>query len=275
MTPRRSAHMTIMVAAAQKAARRLIRDFNEVEHLQVSVKGPSDFVSQADMRAEQTIREELERARPGYAFLMEESGAHGSENWAWRWIVDPLDGTTNFLHAIPNWAISIALEKRLADGGSEIAAAMVMAPALDELFWAEKGAGAYLNDRRLRVSSRRDWSSALFATGIPFARTAPRNRLAFARVLGALMPETAGVRRMGAAALDLAWTAAGRFDGYFEYGTHPWDIAAGALLVREAGGYATAPDGSDAVTGDIVAGNPHIHARLRELAASALESARA
>ena len=274
MTPRRSAHMTIMVAAAQKAARRLVRDFNEVEHLQVSVKGPSDFVSQADMRAEQTIREELERARPGYAFLMEESGAHGSENWAWRWIVDPLDGTTNFLHAIPNWAISIALEKRLPEGGSEIVAGMVMAPALDELFWAEKGAGAYLNDRRLRVSSRRDWSSALFATGIPFARTAPRNRLAFARVLGALMPETAGVRRMGSASLDLAWTAAGRYEGYWELGTHLWDIAAGALMVREAGGYATAPDGGDALSGDIVAGNPHIHPRLRELVGSALETAK-
>nr|WP_291344430.1 inositol monophosphatase family protein [Acidiphilium sp. 20-67-58] len=267
--------MTIMVAAAQKAARRLVRDFNEVEHLQVSVKGPSDFVSQADMRAEQTIREELERARPGYAFLMEESGAHGSENWAWRWIVDPLDGTTNFLHAIPNWAISIALEKRLPDGGSEIVAGLVMAPALDELFWAEKGVGTYLNDRRLRVSSRRDWSAALFATGIPFARTAPRNRLAFARVLGALMPETAGVRRVGAASLDLAWTAAGRYEGYWEFGTHLWDIAAGALMVREAGGYATAPDGSDALSGDIVAGNPHIHPRLRELVGSALESAKA
>ncbi|HQT62337.1 MULTISPECIES: inositol monophosphatase family protein [unclassified Acidiphilium] len=275
MTPRHSAHMTIMVAAAQKAARRLVRDFNEVEHLQVSVKGPSDFVSQADMRAEQTIREELERARPGYAFLMEESGAHGSENWAWRWIVDPLDGTTNFLHAIPNWAISIALEKRLPDGGSEIVAGLVMAPALDELFWAEKGVGTYLNDRRLRVSSRRDWSAALFATGIPFARTAPRNRLAFARVLGALMPETAGVRRVGAASLDLAWTAAGRYEGYWEFGTHLWDIAAGALMVREAGGYATAPDGSDALSGDIVAGNPHIHPRLRELVGSALESAKA
>lgn len=274
MTPRRSAHMTIMVAAAQKAARRLIRDFNEVEHLQVSVKGPSDFVSQADIRAEQTIREELERARPGYAFLMEESGTHGSENWAWRWIVDPLDGTTNFLHAIPNWAVSIALEKRLPDGGSEIAAGLVFAPALDELFWAEKGVGAYLNDRRLRVSSRRDWSAALFATGIPFAKTAPRNRLAFARVLGALMPETAGVRRVGAASLDLAWTAAGRYEGYWELGTHLWDVAAGALLVREAGGYATAPDGGDVINGDIVAGNPHIHPRLREMVSEAMAAAK-
>lgn len=274
MVPRRSAHMTIMVAAAQKAAKRLIRDFNEVENLQVSVKGPSDFVSQADIRSEQTIREELERARPGYAFLMEESGAHGSENWSWRWIVDPLDGTTNFLHAIPNWAISIALEKRLPDGGSEIAAALVFAPALDEMFWAEKGVGSYLNDKRLRVSARRDWSAALFATGIPFAKTIARNRLAFARVLGALMPETAGVRRVGAASLDLAWTAAGRYDAYWELGTHAWDVAAGVLLVREAGGYATDPAGSDHVTGDVVAGNPHIQPRLRDMVAEALDGAK-
>ncbi|MHB1302561.1 MAG: inositol monophosphatase family protein [Acidiphilium sp.] len=270
MVPRRSAHMTIMVAAAQKAAKRLIRDFNEVEHLQVSVKGPSDFVSQADLRSEQTIREELERARPGYGFLMEEGGASGSENWAWRWIVDPLDGTTNFLHAIPNWAISIALEKRLPDGGSEIAAGLVFAPALDEMFWAEKGVGAYLNDRRLRVSARREWSSALFATGIPFAKTAPRNRLAFARVLGSLMPETAGVRRVGAAALDLAWVAAGRYEAFWELGVHMWDVAAGVLLVREAGGYATDPSGGEAVTGDVVAGNPHIQPRLREMVAEAM-----
>ncbi|MCU4158771.1 inositol monophosphatase [Acidiphilium sp. AL] len=275
MVPRRSAHMTIMVTAAQKAAKRLIRDFNEVEHLQVSVKGPSDFVSQADLRSEQVILEELDRARPGYGFLMEESGKRGSENWAWRWIVDPLDGTTNFLHAIPNWAISIALEKRLPDGGSEIAAGLVFAPALDEIYWAEKGVGAYLNDRRLRVSARRDWSEALFATGIPFAKTAPRNRLAFARVLGGLMPETAGVRRFGAASLDLAWTASGRFDGYWELGTHEWDVAAGILLVREAGGYATDPAGHDRVTGDVVAGNPHLQPRLRELVAEAMGAAKA
>lgn len=275
MIPQRSAHMTIMVAAAQKAAKRLIRDFNEVEHLQVSVKGPSDFVSQADLRSEQVILEELERARPGYAFLMEEGGRRGSENWSWRWIVDPLDGTTNFLHAIPNWSISIALEKRLPDGRSEIVAGLVFAPALDELYWTEKGAGAYLNERRLRVSARRELSTALFATGIPFAKTTPRNRLAFARVLGGLMPEVAGVRRFGSASLDLAWTAAGRYDGYWELGTHLWDVAAGTLLVREAGGYATDPAGHDTVTGDVVAGNPHLQPRLREMVGEALGMAKA
>src|SRR6204780_2565040 len=139
MMPRLSAHMTVMHAAAQKAAKRLLRDFNEVENLQVSMKGPGDFVSQADLRAEQTLREELEKARPGYAFLMEESGASGSDKWAWRWVVDPLDGTTNFLHGIPHWAISIGLERRLPDGGSEIVAGVVDSPVNNELFWAEKG----------------------------------------------------------------------------------------------------------------------------------------
>jgi myo-inositol-1(or 4)-monophosphatase len=170
--------MTVMQNAAQKASKRMLRDFNEVEQLQVSVKGPSDFVSQADLRAEATLKEELTKARPGYAFLMEESGASGGENWTWRWVIDPLDGTTNFLHGIPHWAISIALQRRLPDGSIEIAAGMVYSPAVDEMFWAEKGGGAYLNDRRLRVSARRDLSDALFATGIPFAAVTPRNRLA-------------------------------------------------------------------------------------------------
>src|SRR5271166_894491 len=152
---RLSPHITVMANAAQKASKRLLRDFNEVEQLQVSVKGPSDFVSQADIRAEQTLREELNKARPGYAFLMEESGASGSDNWAWRWVVDPLDGTTNFLHGIPHWAISIALEKRLPDGGAEAVAGLVYAPAANEMFWAEKGSGAFVNEKRLRVSDRK------------------------------------------------------------------------------------------------------------------------
>jgi len=150
-----SPHLTVMANAAQKASKRLLRDFNEVEQLQVSVKGPSDFVSQADVRAEQTLHEELNKARPGYAFLMEESGASGSRNWSWRWVVDPLDGTTNFLHGIPHWAISIGLERRLADGGSELAAGLIYAPAVDELFWAEKGGGAFVNERRLRIRAAR------------------------------------------------------------------------------------------------------------------------
>jgi myo-inositol-1(or 4)-monophosphatase len=265
MALRLSPHLTVMANAAQRASKRLLRDFNEVEQLQVSVKGPSDFVSQADIRAEQTLREDLNKARPGYSFLMEESGASGSDNWAWRWVVDPLDGTTNFLHGIPHWAISIGLERRLTDGGSELAAGLIYAPAVDEMFWAEKGVGAFVNERRLRVSARRDLKDALFATGIPFAAVAPQRRLAFARTLGSLMPQVAGIRRFGAAALDLAWVAAGRYDGFWELGLKRWDMAAGILLVREAGGFATDPNGKDPRdTGDVVAANPHLHPTLTD-----------
>src|SRR3978361_2554551 len=164
MAVRLSPHLTVMANAAQKASKRLLRDFAEVEQLQVSIKGPSDFVSQADLRAEQTLKEELTKARPGYAFLMEESGASGSENWTWRWVVDPLDGTTNFLHGIPHWAISIGLQKRLPDGSAELAAGLVDNPAGNEMFWAEKGVGAFLNERRMRVSARRELLDAVFAT---------------------------------------------------------------------------------------------------------------
>ncbi len=278
MALRLSPHMTVMQNAAQKASKRLLRDFNEVEQLQVSIKGPGDFVSQADLRSEATMREELGRARPGYAFLMEESGMSGSANWAWRWIVDPLDGTSNFLHGIPQWCISVALERRLPGGGGEIAAAMIYNPVNDEMFWAEKGGGAFLNERRLRVSARRELKDALFATGIPFAAVAGANRLAFARTLGVLMPQVAGIRRFGAAALDLAWVAAGRYDGYWELGLKPWDMAAGLLIVREAGGFVTDPSGAesilhDAGPNDIVAANPHMHARLREVVAEGVAAA--
>ncbi len=269
MAMRLSPVMTVMQNAAQKAARRLLRDFNEVEQLQVSIKGPGDFVSQADLRAEATIREELARARPGYAFLMEESGASGSENWSWRWVVDPLDGTTNFLHGIPHWAISIGLQKRLPDGSAELAAAVVYNPAGNEMFWAEKGAGAYLNERRLRVSARRELIDALFSTGIPFAAIPAERRLPFARILGSLMPQVSGIRRFGSAALDLCWTAAGRYDGFWEIGLKPWDCAAGILVVREAGGYVTDPHNaeSQAMEADcnIVAGNTYMHPKLREI----------
>jgi len=266
MALRLSPHMTVMANAAQKASRRLLRDFAEVEQLQVSIKGPSDFVSQADLRAEQTLKEELTKARPGYSFLMEESGASGSDNWAWRWVVDPLDGTTNFLHGMPHWAISIALEKRLPDGSSEVAAGLVYNPTVDEMFWAEKGVGAFLNERRLRVSARRELSEAVFATGIPFAAVSVPRRQAFSRTLAAIMPRVAGIRRFGAAALDLAWVAAGRYDGYWELGLKPWDLAAGLLLVREAGGYATdTGDGDPRETSNVVAGNTHLHPILRTI----------
>jgi myo-inositol-1(or 4)-monophosphatase len=266
--------MTVMQSAAQKAAKRLLRDFNEVENLQVSVKGPGDFVSQADLRAEASLREDLEKARPGYGMLMEESGTSGSEKWAWRWVVDPLDGTTNFLHGIPHWAISIALEKRLPDGGSEVAAGVVYSPVNNEMFWAEKGVGAYMNDKRLRVSARRELKDAVFATGVPFAATSGANRLAFARTLSVLMPQIAGVRRFGSAALDLAWVAAGRYDGYWEMGIKPWDIAAGMLIAREAGGYATDEHGKDVVAGTVVAANPHLHGKLLEVVVDGLAASR-
>ena len=278
MAVKLSPHMVVMQNAVQKAAKRLLRDFGEVEQLQVSVKGPSDFVSQADLRSEATLREELERARPGYAFLMEESGASGSANWTWRWIVDPLDGTTNFLHGMPHWAISIGLERRLPDGSAEITAGVIYNPAGDEMFWAERGGGAFMNERRLRVAARREIKDAVFATGIPFAAVPPARRLAFARTLGALMPQVAGIRRFGAAALDLAWVAAGRFDGYWELGLRPWDCAAGILIVREAGGYVTDATGQEAVvhdgpSNDIVAANPLLHPRLCEVVAEGVAAA--
>lgn len=276
MALRLSPVMTVMQNAASKAAKRLLRDFNEVEQLQVSIKGPGDFVSQADLRAESTIREELARARPGYAFLMEESGASGSENWSWRWVVDPLDGTTNFLHGIPHWAISIGLQKRLPDGSAELAAAMVYNPAGNEMFWAEKGVGAYLNERRLRVSARREMLDALFATGIPFANVPAQRRLPFARTLGALMPQVAGIRRFGSAALDLCWVAAGRYDGFWEVGLKPWDCAAGILIVREAGGYVTDPQNVEAQAMEaecnIVAANTYMHPKLREIVLAGLSA---
>jgi len=275
MALRLSAHMTVMQNAASRAAKRLLRDFAEVEQLQVSVKGPGDFVSQADLRAEQSIRDDLYKARPGYGFLMEESGASGTDNWTWRWIVDPLDGTSNFLHGIPHWAISIGLERRLPDGTTEIAAGCIYAPAADEMFWAEKGGGAFLNERRLRVSGRRDMQQAMFATGIPFAVVPRRRQLAFARTLATLMPQVAGIRRFGAAALDLAWVAAGRYEGFWELGLKPWDMAAGLLIVREAGGFVTDPHGgADAMaSGEVVAANPHLHAALREAVADGVAAA--
>ena len=279
MALRLSPHMTVMQNAAQRAAKRLLRDFAEVEQLQVSVKGPGDFVSQADLRAEATLKEELNKARPGYSFLMEETGKSGSDNWAWRWVIDPLDGTSNFLHGIPHWCISIALEHRLQDGSAEVAAGMIYNPVNDEMFWAERGVGAFINERRLRVSARREFNTALLATGIPFAAvTAPR-RLAFARTLGTLMPQVAGIRRFGAAALDLAWVAAGRYDGYWELGLKPWDMAAGMLIVREAGGFCTDAAGAETVLSegpnDIVAANPHMHARLLEAVADGVRAASA
>lgn len=257
----RSALYTVMERAVRKAGKGLARDFGEVEHLQVSVKGPSDFVSTADLAAERALRAELEKARPGYSFLMEESGvSHGTDR-DHVWIVDPLDGTTNFLHSIPHFAISVALQHR-----GELLAGMIYNPVLDELYWAEKGKGAYLNDRRLRVSGRRDLGESLIGTGIPFrGRGKAEDHAHYLKLLAATMARTAGVRRPGAAALDLAYVAAGRFDGFFEIGLNKWDVAAGILLIREAGGFVGDMDGdAEALeTGNIVAGNAKLFEPLR------------
>jgi myo-inositol-1(or 4)-monophosphatase len=229
MAPK-SATLTVMIKAARKAATHLKRDFGEVENLQVSRKGPADFVSQADIKAERILREELSRARPGVGFLMEEGGRiEASDGSDRRWIIDPLDGTSNFLHGLPHFAISIALEER-----GEVVAGLVYDPIKDEMFVAERGIGAFLNDRRVRVSSRRRLADSLFATGIPFK--GKPNHEAFLDELSRVMEESAGVRRWGTASLDLAYLAAGRYDGFWERDLAPWDVAAGILLVREAGG---------------------------------------
>jgi len=262
----RSAVINVMAAAARKAGRGLIRDFGEVENLQVSQKGPSDFVSTADLKSEKILRLELEKARPGYGFMMEES-AETIGDGRHRWIVDPLDGTLNFLHGIPHFCISVALER---DG--EIVAGVVYEPLRDEEFWAEKGAGSFVSDRRIRVSGRRDLGQSVIGTGMPFR--GKEAHPGYMRTLNAVMAETAGVRRMGAAALDLAYVAAGRFDGFWEFGLKPWDIAAGILLVKEAGGYCSEPDGSGhdmLASGDVLAANDHLHLPLGRLMRQALK----
>ena len=256
----RSALINVMVRAAMKASRKLARDFGEVENLQVSQKGPADFVSAADRKSEEIIHQELELARPGYSFLMEESGASQGSDAQHRWIVDPLDGTTNFLHGIPLFCISIALERQ-----GRLQAGVIYNPISDELFSAERGAGAFLNDRRIRVSARTRIADAVIATGIPHRGRGDHGE--FLKQLASVMAITAGVRRCGAAALDLAWLAAGRFDGFWESGLSAWDVAAGALILREAGGFISDSAGGDQIldAGTIVAGNAAIHRHLLDL----------
>jgi myo-inositol-1(or 4)-monophosphatase len=248
-----SANLNLMIKAARKAGRALVKDFREVENLQVSSKSAGDFVSRADIAAEAIIRQELMEARPNYGWLGEESDPVAGTDPTRRWIVDPLDGTTNFLHGLPHWAISIALEFK-----GEIVAGVIFDPAKDELFVAEKGAGAFMNDQRLRVSNRDRMSDAVFATGIPFG--AKKTLPAMMHDLAQLMPACAGVRRWGAAALDLAYVAAGRFDGFWERELNPWDIAAGMVLVREAGGFVgPIREGADILErGEIIAANSNL-----------------
>ena len=265
-----SALLTVMIAAARKAGRGLTRDFGEVEQLQVSVKGPANFASSADHRSEETLYRELSKARPGYGFLMEERGVVEGPDRTHRWIVDPLDGTTNFLHGVPLFCIALALER---DG--DIVAGVTYNPIYDELYTAEKGQGAFLNNRRLRVAARTTLADSLISTGIPH-RGRPQEHERFLMECKSLMSQVAGIRRTGSAAMDLAWVAAGRFDGYIEHHLSPWDMAAGALLVREAGGHVSDARGGKALfeSGDIVAGNAHVHRALLGLLADAGQPSR-
>jgi myo-inositol-1(or 4)-monophosphatase len=252
-----SALLNVMIAAARKTARALKRDFGELEKLQVSLKGPANFVTSADRRAEETLYQELSKARPGYGFLGEEGGTREGADTSHRWIVDPLDGTTNFLHGIPQFAISIALERE----GSVIAG-LIYNPVSDEMFIAERGKGAFMNEQRIRVAGRKRLADAVIACGMPHIG---RGDLALAaRETGAMQEQVAGLRRFGAAALDIAWVAAGRLDGYWERDIKPWDVATGLILVREAGGYVSDCDGGDDVfaKGHVVAGNEAIQKEL-------------
>ncbi|WP_374545809.1 inositol monophosphatase [Rhodoblastus sp.] len=256
-----SALMNVMTATAIKAGRGLKRDFGEVENLQVSVKGPGDFVTIADKKAEKTIFEELSRARPGYGFVLEEGGIVEGSDKSHVWHIDPLDGTTNFLHGLPIFAVSIGLERE-----GQMVAGVIYNPATDDIFVAEKGQGAYYNNRRIRVAARRDVAEGLIATGIPplaGAKLHPR----FKAELSSVMTRAGGVRRLGAASLDLAYVAAGRFDGFWERGLKSWDMAAGLVLVREAGGYLTDADGGQNYfgTGSVCCGNEFIHKQLLDL----------
>jgi myo-inositol-1(or 4)-monophosphatase len=256
----RSAAINVMTAAVRKAARGLLRDFGEVEQLQVSKKGPGDFVSAADHRVETVLRQELKKARPDYGFLLEESGAFEGSDPHHRWVIDPLDGTTNFLHGIPHFAISVALVR-----DDEPIAGVIYQPLTDEMFWAEKGQGSFVNERRLRVSARRKLEESVIVTGIPHHGRAEPER--YLKQLAAVMANSAGVRRFGAASLDMAYVAAGRCEGYWEMGVKPWDIAAGIILVREAGGYVSEIDGGHAVldSGYVLAANDHLHLPLGTL----------
>jgi myo-inositol-1(or 4)-monophosphatase len=257
----RSALMNVMTAAAIKAGRGLKRDFGEIGNLQVSMKGPGDFVSLADKRSEKVIFEELSKARPGYGFVMEESGRVEGSDKTHTWHIDPLDATTNFLHAIPLFAVSIALERE-----GQIVAGVIYNPANDEMYVTEKGQGAFGDNRRLRVAARRELSQALIGCGVPHlgkAKEHPR----FKAELAAVMTKVVNVRRMGCAAIDLAYVAAGRFDAFWERGLHSWDIAAGALLIREAGGFVSGVDGEENFleTGSICAGNEVMHREMLAL----------
>ena len=246
--------LNVMVAAARKAARPLSRDFGELENLQISMKGPADFVTSADRRTEHMLIEELSKARPGYGFLGEEGGVTEGKDKTHRFIIDPIDGTTNFMHGIPQFAISIALERE-----GQLVSGVIYNPITDEMFTAEKGHGAYYNNRRLRVAARKELGSAVIATGLPFMGKEGHARAG--AEMAAVMNVTAGIRRFGAASLDLAYVAAGRFDGFWERGLKAWDVAAGIVLLREAGGVITDLNGgADMLAGGtVLCANENLH----------------
>ena len=268
--PSHSGLLTIMERAARKAGAKLRRDFGEVQHLQISKKGPADFVSKADQQAERMLYDDLSRARPDWTFVMEEGGVIEGAPGKPRFIIDPLDGTTNFLHGIPHFAISIAVEETLSSGKTEVVSGLIYQPMTDESFWAEKGKGAWLQDARLRVSARRHLDEALIATGIPFMGHGDFGQ--WSRIFGAVAPQVAGSRRFGSAALDLAYVAAGRFDGYWESNLQSWDVAAGLLLVKEAGGFVTDFRGGDKAMerSEFLAANDQLHSKLHKIVAGAL-----
>lgn len=255
--------MTVMIRAAEKASRALLRDFNEVEQLQVSRKGPADFVTAADKRSEKIIFEDLQKAKPDWSFMMEESGQVKGNDQEHVWIIDPLDGTHNFMHGIPHWCISIGLERK-----GEVIAGLVYDCTKDEMFTAEKGGGAMLRNKRLRISGRKDLESSMINYGQPFGDNYSRERF-FTELDN--VSKVAMVRRFGAAALDLCYVAAGRIDGYWERNLKPWDVAAGALIVKEAGGVVTCIEGDDnpVYSGNLVAGNPQVHSEIRKIVKAA------
>ncbi len=270
--PSHSGLIAIMERAARKAGQRLRRDFGEVEHLQVSKKGPADFVSKADRLSERTLYDELLKARPDWGFVLEEGGMIKGDPTKPRWIIDPLDGTTNFLHGIPHFAISIAVQEpnEGGDGWSQVTSGLIYQPITDESYWAETNRGAWVGERRLRVSGRRHLDEALIATGAPFNGHGDFDE--WTKIFNTVGPEVAGIRRYGAASLDLAWLAAGRYDGFWESGLQPWDVAAGVLMVREAGGFVTDYRGGNQPINnqELIAGNDVMHSKLHKLVATAI-----
>ncbi|MBU6235972.1 MAG: inositol monophosphatase [Alphaproteobacteria bacterium] len=246
--------VTVMVKAAEAAAKTLARDFGEVEQLQVSKKGPSNFVTAADKKAEKTLHYHLSKARPDFGFLMEEGGAIEGNDKSRKFIIDPLDGTNNFLHGVPHWCITMAVEEE-----GEITHGIVFDVVRNEMFWASKGQGAFISNRKIRVSGRAVLEDGLVGTGTP-AKGRGNHEL-FARDMQRVLPQVSGMRRMGSAALDLAYVACGRFDSYWEREIQPWDVAAGILIVREAGGLVSEVNGGKNVLygGSILAANPAVY----------------